>query len=683
MKTNLDFTYAEATNFLPFGPDGVKIEFKKYGNIVLIQGENHDAKPIDSDQTTEETRISSNGSGKSSLQEIVVWTLYGDTVKRPEKIKSDQVIHNKMGRDCRCAIEFTKNDLKYRIERVRVGTGKGKDSVRLWESKDGVWDKKSELTTGDVRITQKEINKKVGLTYDAFVNICIFTDDQRSCFLECKDETKREIVENLMQLSIYRDWWDKAKSLKKEILEQVKLKTKEYSLLLTNKDDAARRLELTEKNRKDWLTTKAQELSALEKRIADKKESLGKSNIGQALLLYQQAQEKIASINQKIPELEDAREKILQRQELVKQKDAEQKKEAQGVIESFNTSSSELKSYLKNRKDKEAEIADLESEVPGTRCTKCRGVVTEENVGAYIQELKREIADIDIEIKARKLTCEQIEAKINEIKANQTKLSQLGTQAEQKRNAIDSELSKLRTELTTASQIREPKAESAELLIQQQLEELNRQLSEKKKEVTGSTPFDDMLITAKDDLAKSVAGVEDKEKEVKDLEGQIPYFDYWIFGFGPLGIRKWVIDGIIPDLNARVNYWLQYLIDNKITLKFDNELVETIERNPPDGDPYIYYAMSTGQRRRLNLSVGHSFAYITELSAESIPSIIFLDEVTTNVDPLGVQGIYNMICELAQDKQVFVTTHDPDLVRMLQGASVIKLVHENGFTRKV
>lgn len=683
MKTNLDFTYAEAKNFLPFGPDGIKIEFKKYGNIVLIQGENRDAKHLESDQTTEETRISSNGSGKSSLQEIIVWTLYGETVKRPEKIKSDQVIHNKMGKDCFCAIEFIKNDMKYRVERVRVGTGKGKDSVRLWESKDGIWDKKSELTTGDVRITQKEINKKVGLTYDAFVNICIFTDDQRSCFLECKDETKREIVENLMQLSIYRDWWDKAKSFKKEILEQIKLKTKEYSLLLTNKDDAIRRFDLTEKNRKDWLTNKAQELSILEKKIADKKDFLGKSNIGQALMLYQQAQDKIIDINQKIPELEDAREKILQRQELVKQKDIEQKKEAHGVVESFNVNSSELKSCLKNRKDKEAEILALESEVPGKRCTKCRGVVTEENVTTYIQELKKEIANIDIDIKARKLTCEQIEIKINEIKTNQTKLSQLATQAEQKRNAIDIELSKLRTELTIASQIREPKAESAELLEQQQLEELNRQLIEKKKEVTGSTPFDDMLIVAKDDLDKSIAGVKDKEKDVKTLEEQIPYFDYWIFGFGPLGIRKWVIDGIIPDLNARVNYWLQYLIDNKITLKFNNELVETIERNPPDGDPYIYYAMSTGQRRRLNLSVGHSFAYITELSAESIPSIIFLDEVTTNVDPLGVQGIYNMICELAQDKQVFVTTHDPDLVRMLQGASVIKLIHENGFTQKI
>jgi ABC-type lipopolysaccharide export system ATPase subunit len=161
----------------------------------------------------------------------------------------------------------------------------------------------------------------------------------------------------------------------------------------------------------------------------------------------------------------------------------------------------------------------------------------------------------------------------------------------------------------------------------------------------------------------------------------LPYLDYWIYGFGEHGIRKWVVEGIVPELNNRINYWLQFLIDNKITLKFDNELNENIERNPVDGNPYVYHAMSTGQRRRLNLAVSQSFAHVMTISSGSVPSVVFLDEVSTNVDPLGVQGIYNMICELAEGKQVFVTTHDPDLMRMLQGADIIKMVHENGYTK--
>jgi len=39
-----------------------------------------------------------------------------------------------------------------------------------------------------------------------------------------------------------------------------------------------------------------------------------------------------------------------------------------------------------------------------------------------------------------------------------------------------------------------------------------------------------------------------------------------------------------------------------------------------------------------------------------------------------------MIQELMEDKQVFVTTHDKDLIKMLETAATMNLVHEGGFT---
>jgi ABC-type multidrug transport system ATPase subunit len=90
--------------------------------------------------------------------------------------------------------------------------------------------------------------------------------------------------------------------------------------------------------------------------------------------------------------------------------------------------------------------------------------------------------------------------------------------------------------------------------------------------------------------------------------------------------------------------------------------------------------MSAGQRRRLNLAVSQAFADIMAVSNGTRPSLVFLDEVTTNIDPMGVQGIYNMIQDLSKDKQVFVTTHDHDLLEMLENADTIKLVHEGGKT---
>jgi DNA repair exonuclease SbcCD ATPase subunit len=316
---NLTFKYAAAWNFLPFGPEGIELHFDHYGNIVLIRGENRDAKQIDPTLPSDEFKISSNGTGKSSLQEIIVYGLFGRTVKRPEKVEKDDVVHNLVKKDCKIELVFD----KYRIVRTRCDGGNPKkNSLRFWESDKGIWDKDSEITVGDQRVTQKDIEKKIGLSYDAFVNMCIFTDDQRACFLECENGKKKEIVENLLSLGDYRDWHENAKELRKAIKKDIDSKAKEYQLLLGNKDDAERRLALTEKKQQDWKTTKRNEIIALTRAIAAKAEELTITDTGAALLAYQEAQTKIKEINGKLPNLETAKETLEGNLKLAKDKEA-------------------------------------------------------------------------------------------------------------------------------------------------------------------------------------------------------------------------------------------------------------------------------------------------------------------------------------------------------------------------
>ena len=91
--------------------------------------------------------------------------------------------------------------------------------------------------------------------------------------------------------------------------------------------------------------------------------------------------------------------------------------------------------------------------------------------------------------------------------------------------------------------------------------------------------------------------------------------------------------------------------------------------------------MSGGERQRLNLSVSHAFAHIMMLNSGVCPSILFLDEVTKNIDQNGVFGIYNMIFELAKTRQIFVTTHDKNLLDMLDGIETMRLEKRDGFTK--
>lgn len=677
---NLKFKYAAAYNFLPFGPEGIELHFDNYKNIVLVRGENRDAKKLEPNLASDELKISSNGTGKSSIQEIISYALFGKTVKRPEKLGANDVVHNKIGKDAKVEIIFD----NIKIVRTRKEGGKDtKNSLRLWESPNGTWDKTTEITQGTMALTQKKIEELVGLSYEAFINMSVFTDDQRACFLECENKQKKEIVENMLSLGVYREWFENAKNLRKEIKAKVEIKAKEYTLLINNKDEAERRLALTKQKEVKWKKDKEAEIEKLKSDFQTFTSLLGKTDNGAAVLAYQQAQDKIKESNEKLPEQEKSKKELQTKLELAKQKETEIKQEAQKISDEYQEVAKKTKTLLAEKQSKEAEINKLKTNVPGTKCDKCKGEVLEENINDYISQLELEIAEVNAILKVIVENAKEIQKKAETTKERQDKVKKIIDEIATKINACDSELTKIRNELVKASQVREPKTGNEEAILQEKIEAVTKLMAEKSKELISDTPFKEILQNDEEELNNAKNKVAEKEKEVKELEKEIPYYDYWITGFGDNGIRKWIVDGIIPELNNRINYWLQFLIDNRITLRFDNELNEKIERNPVDGSPYIYHAMSTGQRRRLNLAVSQSFAHIMMLSSGSIPSVVFLDEVTTNVDPLGVQGIYNMICELAEERQVFVTTHDPDLIRMLQTADTLQLVHENGFTKLV
>lgn len=667
--------YAAAQNFLPFGPDGFELNFDQFKNIVLIRGENKDAKPVDPSLPNDEFKASSNGSGKSSIQEMVVYGLYGKTVKRPEKLGVNDVVHNKVGKNCKIEIRWN----EYRLIRTRLENGKS-NTLRLWQSNDNIWDESTEITQGTMAETQKCVDEAVGLSYDSFINVCVFTDDQRSCFLEVENNKKKEIVENLLSLNEYRGWHDNAKIIKKEIKSQIENKTVEYKMLLSTQSDAQRRLELTEKNHENWKNTLENKIKKTEQSIRDKEEELKTSDSGADLIKYKKAQELILEINEKLPKLEADKNAVTEKIDFANGKFEQLKIQAQDLSTKNQELQRQTKAKLAERKLKDAEIQDLQGNKPGTKCNKCKGTIEQINIENYIKQLLREIDDINIDMKVLLTNVQEVAKEIEIVDGNQKRAKQIIQQLQENYNNLDRSIKDLQRQLVAASQVREPKADSKELLLEQEINKLKEEKQDFEKELKGTSPFQEIIENDKSEIEKLTNTVNEKAKEIKDLEAEIPYYDYWITGFGENGIRKWVIDGIIPELNNRINYWLQFLIDNKITLSFDNQLNEKIERNPADGNPYVYYAMSTGQRRRLNLAVSQAFAHIMMLNAGAVPSLVFLDEVSTNVDGSGIVGIYNMIQELAEDRMVFITTHDQSLLQMLDGCDTIDLVHENGFT---
>lgn len=661
---SLDIKYIYAQNFLCFGPEAFELTFKDHGNIVLVKGFNLDV--VDS-----ESRVASNGVGKSSIPEIIVYTLFGKTIKHPKKINHKDVINNQVGKGLKTEVRWG----DFRVVRTRKP-----DTLRLWESPDGIWDDSTEITLGGQPATQKLLEEKLGLNYETFVNVVVFTDNNAGSFLECDASNKREIVENLLSLDKYKGFAERAKNLKKEKKDSIKLLQIDYENIRKQLEQSRSRIKAAKEQESGWLEQRKKELASLLAKIKSLKEELELTSEGTEASKYQEAQVRIEELNSEIPQTEAKQIKIQEVLDLAQEKSSGIKQKQNECRISIDTVSNSIKTLSSKIEDNQKEIGRLEKN-EGATCKFCLGKVSKENYKKYTEQLLENIKSLEADIKSEAAKKDDLSEKMKGLGDTLSKISEGISSAKENLSKASKELSEKRKELAELNKIEKPQGKDIKnQLITQQMEGLNEQASSKKKELEGDTPFKKII----DDLAEEIEAreleFESKNKELDELEKQLPYYEFWSVAFGDSGIRKFIIDGIIPALNSRVAYWLQFLIDGKISLEFNNELEEKIERNPSDGDPFVYYAMSGGERRRLNLAVSQAFAYVMMLSSGMCPSLVFLDEVTTNIDQIGVVGVYNMILELAKDRQVFITTHDQNLLEMLDGCELISLEKRKGFT---
>ena len=661
---NLDFKYILAQNFLCFGPEGFELNFDNCSNMILIKGNNLDIKEIDD-------KVASNGVGKSSIPEIIVYTLFGKTIKHPKKISHKDVINNQIGKNLKTEVRWG----DFKVVRTRKP-----DSLRIWEDKNHKWDESTEITLGGIPATQKLLEEKIGLNYETFLNVLVFTDNNSGSFLECDASDKRQIVENLLSLDKYRNFAEKAKELKKEKKDAIKNAIYELETVSSQTKQLEKRLETSRDQEKQWKQKKKSEIKDLEEKVNNLRNQLESTNEGQELSAYLEAQKEIISINEKMPELEKKQSDLEEILSLAKDKLNETTKSKNSFDIKLDNIENAINKFNNNIKECNKEITKFE-ENKGQKCKFCLGEISEDNYGNYVDEINKKIKELEKEVVNNQIEKKEIEKSIESLSLTINKLNKGIVSYKENYEKNSKDLTLKRKKLIDLGKINKPENKDvSNQLIEEKINNLNEQISNNNKELNNS-PFISIIRSVDEDLINNKKLIEEKKKELNSLEKDLPYYDFWVTAFGDSGIRKFVIDGIIPALNSKIAYWLQFLIEGKIKLEFNNELEESIYRNPADGDPFVYHAMSGGERRRLNLAVSQAFAHVMTLSSGICPNLVFLDEVTTNIDPIGVYGVYNMIAELAKDRKVFITTHDQNLLDLLEGCESIRLEKKNGFTK--
>lgn len=179
--------YIKAKNFYSFKE--LDLNLLQFKNIVYVKGINRDTG-------------GSNGSGKSSILEMIVFGLFGKTIRK----STEEALINC---DSRKALVVELDVCKLGVGEVKIIRGKRPNILNFYL--DG-----QDLTQENALKTQEKIEHTLGLSYKTFIASIVFGQHSDLEFLSATTEDKRIIIRNFLNLEEIFTWRDKIKDLKSE-----------------------------------------------------------------------------------------------------------------------------------------------------------------------------------------------------------------------------------------------------------------------------------------------------------------------------------------------------------------------------------------------------------------------------------------------------------------------------------
>ena len=195
-------------NFLSVGNQTQAVDFDKE-QLTLVLGENLDLGGDDSG--------SRNGTGKTTIVNALSYALYGQALTN---IKKENLINKTNSKGMLVTVEFEKNGNLYRIER-----GRKPNVMRLYvndaQQKSANDEDESQ---GDSRETQKFIEQQLEMTHTMFKHL-VGLNTYTEPFLAMKAGDQREVIEQLLGITILSEKAEALKTLIKETKDKVQVET--------------------------------------------------------------------------------------------------------------------------------------------------------------------------------------------------------------------------------------------------------------------------------------------------------------------------------------------------------------------------------------------------------------------------------------------------------------------------
>lgn len=630
------FKYVKMNNFMAIKE--AELELDNQG-LILIEGVNKTNDSFDS-----------NGSSKSTLVSSITYALYGKTEKG---LKADDVVNKYEKKNTSVILSFNIGEDNYRVERYRKHR-EFKNKVKLFCN-----DKEITGSTNDV--TDKQIQDLFGIDFNTYVNAIIYGQGDIPMFSQATDKGKKEILESITKVEVYKKAQDVAKEKVKEVEEQQNKEQQEIEKLGYQKELKQEQFDKEVSKYNQVMEQKKQEEETFKQRQEEYNNKV------------KELDEQINTLKQNIPEIENT--------EFIFSDNYNKAKEGIELIK--NNINDKLMPVWNQEELSERvvdqEIRSIQSKInqldTNDHCPVCGSPIDNSHKVKEKENMETQISQEQEKLKQHKENKQKIEDKKRELETKINQLEQMMKEEDLQKQNHDREIQKQ---------------------YQQQQEVYNNisQLENSKSGLQKPTlndysyiekPDEKLYKKEQNDIDKAI----DKHKDkVVQLETKKNKYSNAVDAFGNKGIRSVVLDFITPFLNERANEYLQTLSGSDIEIEFQTQVknskgelkdkFDVIVKNSNGGESYK--ANSAGEQKRIDLSISFAIQDLIMSKDDISTNIALYDECFDGLDTIGCENVVKLLKDrLKTVSTIFVITHSESLKPLFE--NVITMVKEDGVSR--
>ncbi len=617
------FLFVEIQNFLSYGSPPQKLSLDKRGLIAVI-GKNNDSPGADS-----------NGSGKSSIMEAIVWSLYGTTMRG---YKGDECVNRTFGKDCFVLLRMSDDRSLYEVKRSRKSKGKRAGDLTL--TVDGV-----DTTQGTIADTQSLIQTIVGMDFKTFTQSVMMWHGIQP-FSRMTDSSQKAVLEDILRIDQLSKARDVAKSRIVSQQQELTKSTENLRFIEKGLSDAKYAIVKLKSKSSDFSSAKALRRKEL---------------VGRKLDVEVQLEE--VAQHTKLDKLMKIRENLISTQEKLGNSRRNVQIEKLKVTREYANKRSALSRREGVANSRLSQISKDLNELDhlvGRSCPSCRQVLHIETAERFTEMLEKEIKLL------RSQEIGAIDRAFTVIASSES--TEIAT-LEARERATDDEWERVQASLQISTDAIHKRTAVLHLICQ--LEEQARRLQ---KDVAGldaeASPYEQLVQEEEEQKRVLERDRRRLSYRIKSIEIELNHLNYWNHGFGNQGLKSYILDSVVPFLTERAQSYADVLSGGSLTISFATrtqlkdgswrEKFQVKAVNSQGAD--VYHGNSDGERRRIDISVGWALADLAATRADKPIYFRGLDEPFEHLDVTGEDLVIKLLHKvLPQYETVMCVTHSSHL----------------------